>query len=68
MAKGTVTEITWTFNRASGQADIISNGQVLESTTLAQVPSRLAFHRNAAAKASGVTFVEARPRKRGARA
>jgi hypothetical protein len=68
MAPRTVTEVTWTFNRTTGLAEICRDGEIVETTTLKLAPSRLAFHRNAAAKASGVTFVEARPRKRGARA
>ncbi len=60
MAKPSVAEIIWIFNKGTGQVDIVEDGKVLETCHLSQAASRLAFHRNQAAKASGRTFVEAR--------
>ena len=60
MAKPTVAEIIWIFNRANGNVQIVEDGKVLEVCKLSEAPSRLAFHRNQAAQRSGMTFVEAR--------
>ncbi len=58
--------VTWRLNSATKQVEIMQGSQVLEVTTLAQTPARLSFHRAELAKANGVTFVEARPRRRAA--
>jgi len=60
------TTVTWRLNSATKQVEILLGSLVLEVTTLAQTPARLAFHRAELAKANGVTFVEARPRRRAA--
>ncbi len=64
MAKPSVAEIIWIFNKGTGQVEIVEDGKVLESCALSQAASRLAFHRSEAAKRSGRTFVEASPMKR----
>lgn len=61
MARRIVQEVYWRFNPSTKTVEIVSDGKVLEVTTLSQAPSRLAHHRNAA---SGVAYVEAAPRKR----
>ncbi len=58
--------VTWRLNSATKQVEIMQGSRVLEVTTLAQTPARLAFHRAELAKADGATFVEARPRRRAA--
>ena len=58
--------VTWRLNSTTKQVEIIQGTKVLETTTLAQTPARLSFHRAELAKADGVTFVEARPRRRAA--
>ena len=72
MAKPTVAEIIWIFNRANGNVQIVEDGKVLETCKLSEAPRRLAFcwppnstsHRNHAVQRSGMTFVEARATKR----
>ena len=58
--------VTWRLNSATKQVEIMQGSRVVEVTTLAQTPARLAFHRANVAKADGATFVEARPRRRAA--
>jgi len=58
--------VTWRLNSATKQVEIVQGTKVLETTTLAQTPARLRFHGAQLAKANGVTFVEARPRRRAA--
>ena len=58
--------VTWRLNSTTKQVEIMQGSRVLEVTTLAQTPARLSFHRAELAKANGVTFVEARPRRRAA--
>jgi len=58
--------VPWRLNSTTKQVEIMQGSRVLEVTTLAQTPARLAFHRAEVAKANGVTFVEARPRRRAA--
>ncbi len=60
------TTVTWRLNSTTKQVEIMQGSQVVEVTTLAQTPARLAFHRAELAKANGVSFVEARPRRRAA--
>ena len=64
MAKPSVQDVIWIFNRATGLVDIVQGGQVLETCTLAEAAQRLAFHRHQAAQAAGVVCVEARATKR----
>ncbi len=64
MAKPSIDQIVWIFNRANGSVQIVEDGKVLETCKLSEAPSRLAFHRNAAVQRSGRTFVEARAQKR----
>jgi len=58
--------VTWRLNSTTKHVEILLGSRVLEVTTLAQTPARLSFHRAQLAKADGVTFVEARPRRRAA--
>ena len=58
--------VTWRLNSTTKQVEIMQGSRVLEVTTLAQTPARLSFHRAEVAKANGVAFVEARPRRRAA--
>ncbi len=58
--------VTWRLNSATKQVEIMQGSRVVEVTTLAQTPARLAFHRAEVAKADGATFVEARPHRRAA--
>jgi len=58
--------VTWRLNSTTKQVEILLGSRVLEVTTLAQTPARLAFHRAELAKANGARFVEARPRRRAA--
>ena len=58
--------VTWRLNSSTKQVEIMQGSRVLEVTTLAQTPAQLSFHRAEVAKANGVTFVEARPRRRAA--
>ncbi len=58
--------VTWRLNSTTKQVEIMQGSRVVEVTTLAQTPARLAFHRAERAKADGATFVEARPRRRAA--
>ncbi len=63
-----VQDIYWRFNPATKQVDIIADGTILETTTLALAAARVTFHRNEAAK--GTARVEAsayRKHNRGAR-
>ncbi len=60
------TTVTWRLNSATKRVEIMQGARVLEVTTLAQTAARLSFHRAEVAKANGVTFVEARPRRRAA--
>ncbi len=65
MAQASVTpDVYWRLN-PNKQVDIIADGKILETTTLAQAAKRLAHHRHELAKASGQTFVASRARKRG---
>ena len=64
MAKPSIDQIVWVFNRADGNVQIVEDGKVLETCKLSEAPSRLAYHRTQVAKASGRTFVEARAMKR----
>ena len=68
MANASVADIYFRFNPATRQVDIIADGTILESCSVADAPGRLSFHRNEAATASGQTFVEARPMQRAGRA
>ncbi len=61
MAKPSVAEIIWIFNKGTGQVEIVEDGKVLESCALSQAASRLAYHRS---ERSGTQFVEARATKR----
>ena len=66
MAQESVTpDVYWIFNQATKAVEIVSDGKVLETTTLAQAAKRLAHHRHELAKARGQTFVASRARKRG---
>ncbi len=58
--------VTWRLNSTTKQVKIMQGSRVVEVTTLAQTPARLAFHRANVAKADGATFREARPRRRAA--
>jgi len=58
--------VTWRLNSSTKHVEIMQGARVLEVTTLAQTPARLAFHRAELAKADGATFREARPRRRAA--
>jgi len=58
--------VTWRLNSTTKQVEIMQGSRVVEVTTLAQTPARLAFHRANVAKADGATFREARPRRRAA--
>ncbi len=60
------TTVTWRLNSTTKRVEILLGSRILETTTLAQTPARLSFHRAELAKADGVTFVEARPRRRAA--
>ena len=62
MTAAMVQDIYWRFNPATKQVDIIADGVILETTTLALAASRVTFHRSAAA--AGVARVEASPYKR----
>ena len=66
MTNTIVTDIYWRFNPATKQVDIIADGVILETTTLALAASRVTFHRNAAA--AGVARVEASPYRKHNRA
>ncbi len=59
MTAAMVQDIYWRFNPATKQVDIIADGVILETTTLALAASRVTFHRNAAAK--GTARVDASP-------
>ncbi len=59
MTAAMVQDIYWRFNPATKQVDIIADGVILETTTLALAASRVTFHRNEAAK--GVARVDASP-------
>ena len=63
-----VSEIFWRFNPATKAVDIIADGTILETCSVADAPARISFHQSEAAKTSGQTFVEARPMKRAGRA
>ena len=57
-----VSDVIWVFDRGTGRVEIVQDGKILETCTLAEAPRRLAFHRNEAAK--GVARVDASPYKR----
>lgn len=59
-----VADVIWVFDRGTGKVEIVQDGKVLETCTLAEAPRRLAHHRNAVASASGVAFTEASAYKR----
>ncbi len=59
MTAAMVQDIYWRFNPATKQVDIIADGEILETTTLALAASRVTFHRNEASK--GVARVDASP-------
>ena len=52
MTAAMVQDIYWRFNPATKQVDIIADGVILETTTLANAASRVTFHRNEASKGS----------------
>ncbi len=64
MAKSSVAEIIWIFNKGTGQVDIVEDGKVLESCQLRDAAQPLNYHRHQAAKATGRTSVETRGTKR----
>ena len=64
MAKPSIDQVVWIFNRGTGLVEIVESGKVLETCRLVEAPRRLAYHRNQVAQASGVRFVEARAMKR----
>ncbi len=70
MANAIVThraeDIIWVFDPKTRTVQIVDNGTVLETTTLAQAASRVTFHRNEAAK--GVARVDASPYRKHNRA
>ncbi len=57
-----VADVIWIFDRGTGKVEIVLDGNVLETCTLAEAPRRLAHHRNEASK--GVARVEAPAYKR----
>ena len=63
MAKPSIDQVVWIFNRGTGLVEIVEDGKILETCKLGDAPSRLAYHRTQAAKASGATFVETRARR-----
>ena len=62
----TVADVIWVFDRSTGKVEIVQDGKILETCTLAEAPRRLAFHRNEAAK--GVARVDASPYRKHNRA
>ncbi len=54
-----VADVIWIFDRGTGKVEIVLDGNVLETCTLAEAPRRLAHHRNAAA--AGVARVDSSP-------
>ena len=54
-----IVDVIWIFQRSTGMVEIVQDGKILETCTLAEAPRRLAFHRNEAAK--GVARVDASP-------
>jgi hypothetical protein len=61
-----VVDVIWIFDRGTGKVEIVLDGNVLETCTLAEAPRRLAHHRNAASK--GVARVDASPYRKHNRA
>jgi hypothetical protein len=57
-----IADVIWVFDRGTGKGEIVQDGKILETCTLAEAPRRLAFHRNEATK--GVARVDASPYKR----
>ena len=68
MANASIADIYWVFNPATRQVDIVADGVILETTTLALAASRVTFHRNELAKASPVACVESSPYRKHNRA
>ncbi len=66
MANTSIADVIWIFNRGTGLVEIVLDGKVLETCTLAEAPRRLAHHRNEAA--AGVARVEASPYRKHNRA
>ncbi len=54
-----VADVIWVFDRGTGRVEMVQDGKILETCTLAEAPRRLAHHRNEAAK--GVARVDASP-------
>jgi hypothetical protein len=61
-----VADVIWIFNRGTGLVDIVQDGTILETCTLAEAPRRLTHHRNEASK--GVARVDSSPYRKHNRA
>jgi hypothetical protein len=61
-----VADVIWIFDRGTGKVEIVLDGKVLETCTLAEAPRRLTHHRNEASK--GSARVEASPYRKHNRA
>lgn len=57
-----VQDVYWVFNPTTRQVEIVADGVILETTTLALAASRVTFHRNEAAK--GTARIDSSPYKR----